>query len=189
MNNNSKRIFKEINILFNENPELKQSNDLHKIIYYGANNKRLKYPYNEIDISSLDIMMTIYNRFNNFYLKNIAKNSKYLELAFNNLSKVTEQINNKDKNYLIIDNYFKEIVENLLDFILEYNKIDNFENFNIFKKILKCRELSDEIERYNDLISEICGENDLKKYMKELTLDNILIDIKEFYNFCENLEF
>lgn len=193
INNNYKKIFKEINILYTNNIELKQSNKFYKIIYY---NNKDNYPYNIVTLDSLDAMINIYNHFYNFYLKNINRNSKYLELSYNELMRIQnivfkDHINNSNNElyYIKIDKSFKYVIENILNFILEYNKVDNFEKMNVYNKIIKVLDISNDISIYKNLICDICCKDDLKSYLDDISLRNIFNNVKEFYDFVENNEF
>ena len=193
INNNYKKIFKEINILYTNNIELKQSNKFYKIIYY---NNKDNYPYSIVTLDSLDTMINIYNHFYNFYLKNINRNSKYLELSYNELMKIQniifkDNINNSNNelDYIKIDKSFKYVIENILNFILEYNKVNNFEKMNIYNKIIKVLDISNDISIYKNIICDIYCKDDLKPYLDDISLRNIFNNVKELYDFVENNEF
>lgn len=92
-------------------------------------------------------------------------------------------------NYNDIDKSFKDIIENILNFILEYNKVDNFEKMNIYNKIIKVLDISNDISIYKNIICDICCKDDLKPYLDDIILRNMFNNVKELYDFVENNEF
>mgnify|MGYP003372043762 CR=1 FL=1 len=185
--NEANKIYTQNNILF------KRSNQLHSSTYH---NNDPSFPYFRLNDRMLDQLFEVYECLSNYYVraKSRAYNEYYLIVSKNSLQDIRSyyrgNYNLFVSNIDIIQEEAKKMINNLLTFILSFNKIDH--NISLQEKFEKALDNSN-IGYYEKFIKSIINE-ELIHLNKNSELDENYCDIfvknlAEIYDFCDDLNF
>ena len=177
--------------------EFKEKNFLHTLYYNDIDdNKDL---FSIIDIEYYENLNTIYAIFRLYYTKQIIrdKNSEILDEAYKYLDLFVklyeENIDNPSNCIVDMHRYSNLVIDNLLNFILitkenlSISELNNKYGDNIYKKALIALSISD-IDRFKETILEAINQN-LENLIKIDQLNSFISNLKDFYNYCQNILF
>ena len=146
-------------------------------------------------ISNFKTMIEIYEKFEYYYTIISSKKNKYLEKACKYIAKLKYlDLNYFDslnvENREIYFNNIKIIIDNLLNFICDVNKIESFDKLSYrIKSLYVFKNCNNSIFDFQDIINYSYRDDDLEEYINYIGFKSLKEEAEDFYKYCEDLKF